>query len=37
MGVWIYGIGRDEAEAQRWWQEAVEYFKTFLRTQPDLT
>jgi hypothetical protein len=36
MGVWIYGIGRDEAEAKLWWQEAVEYFNTFLRTQPDL-
>ena len=30
MGVWIYGIGRDEAEAKRWWQKAVEYFTTFL-------
>jgi hypothetical protein len=33
MGVWIYGIGRDEAEAKRWWQEAVEYFRTFLLSQ----
>ena len=23
MGVWIYGIGRDEAEATRWWQEVL--------------
>jgi hypothetical protein len=32
MSVWIYGIGLDEADAKRWWREAVEYFKTFLLT-----
>jgi hypothetical protein len=36
MGVWIYGVGRDEADAKQWWQKALEYFKTFLLTQPAL-
>jgi hypothetical protein len=30
LGVWIYGVGRNNDEAKRWWKEALEYFKACL-------
>ncbi|MBS0366358.1 MAG: hypothetical protein JSR67_11110 [Proteobacteria bacterium] len=36
LGIWIFGIGRDEADAKHWWQEAVKYMKAFLITQTEL-
>jgi len=33
LNSWIYGIGRDEKEAVRWWAECLRYFQTFLLAQ----
>jgi hypothetical protein len=37
LSLWMYGIGRNEAEAERWWAECLAYMQRFLLQQSTLS